>query len=72
MKATVKQYGNHFECIGLDPLKEENGVQIYEMRYLHSIGGKEYKTEKNAIRALEKNGFEYIKVEDNQMVCAYD
>ena len=72
VKATVKQYGNRFEVIGLHPISTKDGSEMYEMTYLYSFGGKSYKTEKNAIAAILKKGYEYIKVHDEQMTVAYD
>ena len=72
IKATVKQYGNRFEVVGLDPIRTKDGSEMYEMKYLYSFGGKSYKTEKNAIAAILKKGFEYIKVSDDQLTVAYD
>ena len=72
IKATVKQYGNRFEVIGLSPIRTKDGAEKFEMKYLYSFGGKSYKTENNAINAILKNGFEYIKVSNDQLTVAFD
>lgn len=72
MKATVQKIGNGYEVIGLDASKVINGVTTYEMRYLFTFGGKQYKTEQNAIRAIAKKGFEYMPVNQNQLRVAQD
>ena len=72
IKATVKQYGNRFEVIGLDPIRTKDGSEKYEIKYLYSFDGRSYKTEKNAINAILKKGLEYIKVNDDQLTIAYD
>ena len=72
MKATTMKIGDRYEVIGLDAGKEIGGEMVYEMLYLRSFGSKDYKTEENAIKAILKKGFEYIKVKDTQIVCCYD
>lgn len=72
MKATTMKIGDRYEVIGLDAGKEVDGEMVYEMRYLYSFGSKTYKTEENAIKAILKKGFEYIKVKNNQIICGYN
>ncbi len=72
MKATVQKINNAYVVTGIIELDKQDGVQRYEMRYLHSLGSKYYKTEKNAVRAIERNQYEYIPTTRNQLVCAYD
>lgn len=72
MKATIQKIGNGYEIIGLDAGKVVNGITVYEMRYLFTFGGKQYKTEENAIRAIARKGFEYLPVNQNQLRVAQD
>lgn len=72
MKATIQKIGSGYEIIGLDAGKVINGVMTYEMRYLFTFGGKQYKTEQNALRAIAKKGFEYLPVNQNQLRVAQD
>lgn len=69
MKATTMKIGERYEVIGLDAGKEIGGELVYEMRFLYSFGSKTYKTEENAIKAILKKGFEYIKVKSSQVIC---
>lgn len=72
MKATIRQFKTSYMIVGLRELEEKNGMMMYEMKYLFSLGSKTYKTEKNAIKAILREGFEYIPTVSNQLVCAYD
>ena len=68
MKATTLNINNRYEVTGIEELSGGK----YEMRYSHRFGGKSYKTEQNAIRAIEKAGYEFVRVERHNLVCAYD
>lgn len=68
MLATTLKINNRYEVTGLHDL----GNGKYEMCYSYRFGSKSYKTESNAIRAIEKAGYDFIRVERNDMVCAYD
>ena len=72
IKATILKHNQTFSIIGLEEIGEKDGLVMYEMQYLFSLGSKYYKTEKNAIKAILRNGFEYIPTVSNQLVCAYD
>lgn len=72
MKATAEIINGKFEVIGLDFVKEEYGVKVYEMRYLHSFGGKTYKTLANAIKAIERKGFEYVDTFGIKLVASWN
>ena len=76
MKATVKTICGRYEVIGLREAERElsinNGKPTYEMTYLYSLGSKTYKTEKNAIKAIKKNGFEFISEDEINTVCGLD
>lgn len=69
MKATVIKINDRYEIIGLNKTATAG---VYEMQYLYTFGGKSYKTLANAVKAIAKKGFEYIEVEANNLVCAYD
>ena len=69
MKATVIKINDRYEITGLNKTAADG---VYEMRYLYTFSGKSYKTLANAIKAIIKNGFEYIEVNANNLVCAYD
>lgn len=72
IKATITKHNTLYSVVGLEELEEKDGLMMYEMRYLFSLGSKSYKTEKNAIKAIIREGFEYIPTVSKQLVCAYD
>lgn len=79
MKATVEMIGGRYDIVGLrtpsvSPIAPEftNSKPVYEMTYLHSFGGKTYKTLENAIRAIKKRGMQYIPAESVVLVCGWD
>lgn len=79
MKATVEKISGRYEVVGLakpafNPVDETftNGKPVYELRYLHSFGGKTYKTLENAVKALIKKGLEYIPENEIITVCGWD
>lgn len=79
MKATVEMIGGRYDVVGLTtpsvmPINEDltNGKPVYELFYLHSFGGKTYKTLENAIRALTKKGLEYVPANEIITVCGWD
>ena len=79
MKATVEMLSGRYDVVGLrtpsvSPICEDmtNGKPVYELVYLHSFGGKTYKTLENAIRALVKKGFEYVPANEIITVCGWD
>ena len=77
MKATVEMIGNRYSIVGLEKpnFKVVNAPAdkaVYELKFLYTFGSKTYKTLANAIRAIEKNGFEYVPAESIFTVCAYD
>lgn len=69
MKATVIKINGRYEITGLNPTATAG---VYEMQYLYSFGGKSYKTFENALKAIARKGFEYVAVNANNLVCAYD
>lgn len=79
MKATVEKICGRYEVVGLtkpavNPIDETftNGKPVYELFYLHSFGGKTYKTLENAVKALTKKGLEYIPANTIITVCGWD
>ena len=79
MKATVEMIGGRYDVVGLRtpsvmPIDESltNGKPVYELVYLHSFGGKTYKTLENAVRALTKKGLEYIPANEIITFCDWD
>lgn len=79
MKATIEMISGRYEVVGLrepsaSPIAPEftNGKTVYEMTYLHSFGGKTYKTLENAIKALLKRGIEYVPNDSIITVCGWD
>ena len=79
MKATVEMFGGRYHVTGLRkpsvmPIDEQftNGKPVYEVAYLHSFGGKSYKTIENAIKALTKIGLEYVPASEIITVCGWD
>lgn len=77
MKATVEMISGRYSVVGLEKpnFKVVNAPAdkpVYELTYLYSLGSKTYKTLANAIRAIEKNGFEYVPAESIFTVCGYD
>ena len=79
MKATVEMISGKYSVVGLNKpnFKLPKSVNtedkpVYELTYLYSIGSKTYKTLTNAIRAIERNGMEYIPFDSIVTVCGYD
>ena len=78
MKATVEMIGGRYEVIGLtkpavSPIDETLANKpVYELFYLHSFGGKTYKTLENAVKALIKKGLEYVPANTIITVCGWD
>ena len=75
MKATVEMIGNSIVGLEKPNFKVVNAPAdkaVYELKFLYTFGNKTYKTLANAIRAIEKNGFEYISAESIFTICPYD
>lgn len=79
MKATVEMICGRYEVVGLrkpnvNPINDVLTMdkRVYELVYLHSFGGKTYKTLENAVKALTKKGFEYIPENEIITVCGWD
>ena len=68
MRATIrKTWNGKYEIVGIRNENVSNDVTRYEMTYLHTFGGKFYKTLQNAIRAIKNKGFEYVETTPEQL-----
>lgn len=77
MKVTVEMIGGRYEVTGLrtpafNPLAIDNGKETYEIFVLRSFCGKSYKTLENAIKAIQKKGYEYLPIDTINTVCGWD